>query len=174
MCYAAQGTISICLYEYGWRLKTKDPIRDLTRAGALIVAELERLLRSQDPVSRAIAEGKLQEGQRTWAQNLLDRDPAGFQRYIGDAERPLSLPRWQSHKVVAADKIVGDQTDLEGYLAAGSCWLLACGVIIENPPVSRVPEGVNPVGGFFVRYEDGFESWSPAEAFGRGYDLVHE
>ena len=159
---------------YDLIFKPKDPIRDLTRAGALILAELERRLRAQNPVSKAIAEGKLQEGQRTWAQNLLDRDPAGFQRYIGDAERPLSLPRWQSHKVVAADKIVGDQTDLAGYPAAGSCWLLACGVIIENPPVSRVPEGVNPVGGFFVRYEDGFESWSPAEAFGRGYDLVHE
>lgn len=29
----------------GWDFKPKDPIRDLSRAGALILAELERLLR---------------------------------------------------------------------------------------------------------------------------------
>lgn len=30
---------------YGWEVKPKDPIRDLERAGALILAELERRLR---------------------------------------------------------------------------------------------------------------------------------
>ena len=88
------------------------------------------------------------------------------------SKSPTELPRWQSHKVVEADKIVGDQTDLEGYPANGSCWLLSCGVVIPNPPQSRVPEGVSPIGGYFVRYEDGFESWSPSEAFGNGYSLI--
>ena len=62
--------------------KPKNPIRDLTRAGALILAELERRLRNQDPVSRAIAEGKLQETQRGWAEAFFNRDPAGFRGYV--------------------------------------------------------------------------------------------
>ena len=33
---------------YGWDIKSKDPIRDLTRAGALILAELERRLRTNN------------------------------------------------------------------------------------------------------------------------------
>ena len=33
------------LDTYGWSFKPKDPIRDLVRAGALILAELERRLR---------------------------------------------------------------------------------------------------------------------------------
>jgi len=33
---------------YGWEFTQKDPIRDLTRAGALILAELERLWRKND------------------------------------------------------------------------------------------------------------------------------
>lgn len=33
---------------YGWEVKSKDPIRDLVRAGALILAELERRLRLKE------------------------------------------------------------------------------------------------------------------------------
>ena len=73
--------------SYGVTFKPTDPIRDLTRAGALILAELERRLRNQDPVSRAIAEGKLREGQRGWAKEFFDRDPAGFGRYVERMER---------------------------------------------------------------------------------------
>ena len=82
---------------------------------------------------------------------------------------PLSkIPRWQSHKIVAADKIVAaidESPSMYGH------WDLLCGV---STPVSlqlahRVPEGINPVGGYYIRYEDGFESWSPAETFERGY-----
>ena len=83
MCYAAQGIVQECVAEYGWDFKpAADPIRDLTRAGALILAELERQLRSQDPVSRAIAEGLLQETQRGWAEAFFNRDPAGFRGYV--------------------------------------------------------------------------------------------
>ena len=34
------------LRAYGWNFKPKDPIRDLVRAGALILAELERQMRN--------------------------------------------------------------------------------------------------------------------------------
>jgi hypothetical protein len=66
----------------GWPFKPKDPIRDLVRAGALILAELERRLRIQGPVSKAIAEGLLQESQRGWAEEFFNRDPAGFRGYV--------------------------------------------------------------------------------------------
>jgi hypothetical protein len=33
------------LDTYGWKFKPKDPVRDLVRAGALILAELERVIR---------------------------------------------------------------------------------------------------------------------------------
>ena len=36
------------LAGYGWEIKRKDPISDLVRAGALILAELERRLRSKE------------------------------------------------------------------------------------------------------------------------------
>ena len=29
-------------------------------------------------------------------------------------------------------------------------------------------------GGYYVRYPDGYESWSPAEAFEEGYTLVDD
>ena len=36
------------LKKYGWPFKPKDPIADLVRAGALILAELERRLRAKE------------------------------------------------------------------------------------------------------------------------------
>jgi hypothetical protein len=79
------------------------------------------------------------------------------------------IPRWQSHKVVEADRIVDV---VEGAFSAD--WKLQCGEVI---PVSvklanRVPEGLPIAGGYYVRYADGFESWSPAEAFEGGYTLL--
>ena len=78
------------------------------------------------------------------------------------------LPRWQSHKIVAADKIVAvidESPSMHGH------WDLLCGasVPVSLQLVHRVPEGTPAVGGYYVRYKDGFESWSPAEAFEKGY-----
>ena len=81
-----QMVVSLVRAE-GWSFKPAAPIRDLTRAGALILAELERRLRNQDPVSRAIAEGLLQENQRGWAEAFSNRDPAGFRGYVERTER---------------------------------------------------------------------------------------
>ena len=113
----------------GWKVNPKSPIRDLVRAGALILAELERRLR---------------------------------------ADEGVKLPMWQSHKIVAADKIVAavdESPSMHGH------WELLCGasVPVNLQLAHRVPEGINPIGGYYVRYKDGFESWSPAEAFEQGY-----
>ena len=82
------------------------------------------------------------------------------------------LPRWQSHKVVEADKIV-EVSSREPSQSNGAriVWLLACGVRIHasDTLLNRVPKGLPSLGGYYVRYEDGFESWSPARAFEEGY-----
>lgn len=123
------------LETYNWGLKPKDPIRDLTRAGALILAELERRLRA----------GEEEEVTYRFADLV-------------------QLPHWKSHKVVAADKIIKVWHN-------GTRWDLACGATIKisDELRNRVPQGVAAGGGYYVRYEDGFESWSPADAFEKGY-----
>ncbi|MFA4834827.1 MAG: hypothetical protein WC749_01980 [Dehalococcoidia bacterium] len=45
----ASEEILLLLEPYSWSFKPTIPIHDLTRAGALILAELERLLRMEDP-----------------------------------------------------------------------------------------------------------------------------
>jgi hypothetical protein len=92
------------------------------------------------------------------------------------AESSVGLPRWQSHKKVWGDKIVGDQTDLEDF-PDGNCWLLACGIVVKVDEALKIRGGDTPIGGYFVRYEDGYESWSPAKVFEEGYtriNVVHE
>jgi len=133
--------------EMGWDMKPKAPIWDLVRAGALILAELERRLRAEE--------------REKWCTILMMEAKTRFANMV-------QLPRWQSHKVVGADKIVAvcdESPSMTGH------WDLLCGASV---PVSlelahRVPEGLSSLGGYYVRYEDGFESWSPAEAFERGY-----
>lgn len=82
---------------------------------------------------------------------------------------PVSLPTWASHKVVRGDKISHRRTS--GTL------VLACGVEIDLTDPRHVDLGkrldaMMPKelsGGYYVRYQDGYESWSPAEAFETGY-----
>lgn len=83
------------------------------------------------------------------------------------AKPSITLPRWQSHKVVEADKIVGFVVDTVGDMK----WILANGaaIAVSNELANRVP-GPNPVGGYYVRYDGGdHESWSPAKPFEDGY-----
>ena len=82
-----------------------------------------------------------------------------------------ALPRWRSHKIVSGDKITGISTD-NGI----ERWHLACGAVIEVNDMlrNRVPGGAFPVGGYLVVYEDGFRSWSPAEAFEGGYTRIED
>ena len=89
------------------------------------------------------------------------------------AEVGVQLPRWQSHKKVCGDKIVrayGDASIPEPYVV----WILDCGGRIEpsQETLNRVPEGVDATGGYYVLYEDGFASWSPAKAFEEGYSRL--
>jgi hypothetical protein len=79
----------------------------------------------------------------------------------------VQLPRWQCHKIVHAAKIermnhYREHTslklkDLDPQITVSSEWWR-----------KHTPE----VGGYFVCYEDGYESYSPAAAFESGYTLL--
>lgn len=84
------------------------------------------------------------------------------------------LPEYQSHKKVWALKIVAIAypDDLVKQMPAAG---LPAHLIFDSPyPSIRVAGDYlnkhNPqVGGYFVVYEDGYESFSPAKAFESGY-----
>lgn len=80
------------------------------------------------------------------------------------------MPRYRSHKEVWALKITG--------ISAASTEAGAL-LHVEAPYAPlRVSEAyltkhTPKVGGYYVRYADGYESWSPAEAFEEGYTRVN-
>ncbi|HKJ86950.1 MAG TPA: hypothetical protein VKA48_00325 [Gammaproteobacteria bacterium] len=76
------------------------------------------------------------------------------------------LPQWVCHKTVRAAKI-----QEVSYTTNGGAFLI---FEEDGVPMHRVtPDYVakhNPLpGGYYVLYEDGYESWSPAGAFEGGY-----
>lgn len=78
------------------------------------------------------------------------------------------LPRWQCHKQVAADKIVGIHITSDGVTTLH----LADGIRITADAELAKKLHVAPGNdlGYYVRYDgDGYESWSPSKAFEDGY-----
>ena len=73
----------------------------------------------------------------------------------------VELPRWKCHKEVLAFKITSVNENV----------LHGDGLQIE---VSQrfLAKHVPRTGGYYVRYEDGYESYSPAEAFEGGYTRI--
>ena len=78
-------------------------------------------------------------------------------------DEKVQLPRWQSHKKVWADKIVK--------IGEGAILHLDCGGHREVPD-NFFARGFPQVGDYYVRYEDGYESWSPTKAFEEGYTRI--
>jgi hypothetical protein len=77
---------------------------------------------------------------------------------------PGDLPRWQCHKEVFADKIVGSaDVGRDLYLASGAFVRVQRELQTNGRPI---------IGGYYVRYLDGYESWSPADAFEDGYTRI--
>lgn len=78
----------------------------------------------------------------------------------------MSLPKYQSHKIVEAAKITGMLKGPEGTTL----------MFAESEDITvdlRYVEKHEPqIGGYYVRYEDGYESWSPADAFEGGYTRI--
>jgi hypothetical protein len=85
---------------------------------------------------------------------------------MGDPTQLRMLPHWQSHKVVQADQVCG-------VLAEPLRWVLRCGAIMDvSAELERRVTHDTPFGGYYVKYSDGFESWSPQEAFEDGYTRI--
>ncbi|MGA3098120.1 MAG: hypothetical protein ABSF25_16820 [Bryobacteraceae bacterium] len=83
---------------------------------------------------------------------------------------PPDLPRYRCHKEVCAFKIGSVITPLEGkYLLApegsGPAVEVGTGYLQKHKP---------EIGGYYVRYADGYESFSPAKAFEEGYSPIPE
>lgn len=78
------------------------------------------------------------------------------------------LPRFKCHKVVQASKINHIAAPVDGAPVVivnthdGDCSVRREWLEKHNPQI----------GGYLVRYEDGYESYSPAEAFEAGYAKV--
>ena len=86
----------------------------------------------------------------------------------------MEMPKYQSHKKVWALKIKqvcvswGFEGPFEGHLVPEDSRY-------GNIPISEEYYKINPklaAGGYYVVYEGGYTSYSPAEAFEAGYTLV--
>lgn len=77
------------------------------------------------------------------------------------------LPRYKSHKIVHALKIHNIDLDLE----SGAAVITPADDGYGPFPVDAEYMGKHKprIGGYYVVYEDGYKSWSPAEAFEGGY-----
>lgn len=90
------------------------------------------------------------------------------------------MKTYKSHKTVEAAKILevhlahhdgGAILALEGEMAAAIHEKVPAGWLANHSPLPTDAL----VGGYFVRYADGYTSWSPAAAFEEGYtELVHD
>lgn len=75
----------------------------------------------------------------------------------------VTLPRWKCHKVVHGDQIVAT-TDI----GEGAKLHLRCGATVLVDATWLQRHNVK-IGGYYVVYEDGYASFSPRDAFEKGY-----
>ena len=83
-------------------------------------------------------------------------------------EAMRQMPQYRSHKKVWALKISKLEQREDGVWMTPKEEGFAC-ILLPKDYVSRH----NPqVGGYYVVYEDGYASWSPAKAFEDGYTPI--
>ena len=83
----------------------------------------------------------------------------------------VELPQYRSHKIVRAAKI----TEIEDHESdgTGSRTMIFGEISGSKFLTDEWAERFKPeVGGYFVMYEDGYTSFSPAEAFESGYTRI--
>lgn len=80
----------------------------------------------------------------------------------------IHFQRYRSHKIIEAFKIASIVVENDGIhhsLLSDDEW----GVFVDKAYMEKH----NPqIGGYFVRYPDGYQSWSPAQAFEDGYTAI--
>lgn len=81
------------------------------------------------------------------------------------------MPEYKCHKLVRAAKITGVALDDDTMTDQGAVTVLNFGDIGLSKTVypDWVKKHEPKIGGYFVEYEDGYTSYSPAEAFESGY-----
>ena len=79
------------------------------------------------------------------------------------------MPIYQSHKKVYALKIASIGINHDGSATIVSEEPGYGGIEVSSAYVSKHEP---KAGGYYVVYEDGYKSWSPAEAFESGYSRV--
>ena len=89
------------------------------------------------------------------------------------------MPRYQSHKRVHALKIASidydrDKAHAEDRETDGSATITPAddGYVPFRVDHAYVVKHAPQAGGYFVVYDDGYKSWSPAEAFESGYTKI--
>lgn len=86
-----------------------------------------------------------------------------------DATDERQLPRYRCHKMVWALKIAQVDDAVSG---GGRLHIADAGYAPLTVPVEYMVKHKPQAGGYYVVYEDGYKSFSPAEAFERGYTLI--
>lgn len=127
-------------------------------------------------VSDAIGDARPDEPEEGWLDTVIVYEDQDGNDIDGDAEVPTAkavltdaaaLPRYKCHKTVLAFKIASmeslanGQIRLVGYNADHSRVVNASYVDNHHPKI----------GGYYVAYHDGYQSWSTANAFEGGYTL---
>ena len=89
------------------------------------------------------------------------------------------MPKYQSHKIVHALKIKSIEQDIdrakrENRESDGGAYIVPeeSGFAEFKVDYNYVKKHNPQVGGYYVVYEDGYKSWSPAEAFEKGYTKI--
>lgn len=81
----------------------------------------------------------------------------------------VQLPAYRSHKIVRAARITEFRAN--GIPDAPTLVLGEVGAVVDLLPDWHAKHQPH-VGGFYVVYEDGYMSFSPAKAFEEGYTLM--
>lgn len=82
----------------------------------------------------------------------------------------MTLPRWKCHKEVEAAKILS--IDVNPLLGEGYRTITLEGVDARHVKPEWMERFKPEIGGYFVRYDDGYSSFSPAAAFEAGYTRI--
>jgi hypothetical protein len=81
----------------------------------------------------------------------------------------MKIPKWKSHKLVEAFKIVGMSPGVpKGWLLVGDFGISA--EVGDDYDRKHAPK----IGGYYVRYEGGYESFWLAGPFESGYTRVED
>jgi len=89
------------------------------------------------------------------------------------------MPKYKSHKIVWALKIKSIELDKDKAAAENRDTDGSATIVPDEDGYAPFRVGREYVrkhhpkaGGYYVMYDDGYESWSPAEAFENGYSRI--